>query len=340
MSQSMVSNSIKELIARFPKLDVKRNYNLANQTYFKIGGPAEAYVEIDSAETLSELISYCTQHHVPVTFFGGGSNIIVDDAGVKGLVIKITHSKFEVQQTDPATSKTQIAVGAGLQTALLVRKVIDAGFQGLEYFLGVPGSVGGAVYNNAHYLEDLIGEFVHAVKVITPSGDLLNLSQEECRFGYDRSRFQETNEVIYEVVFGLEKGSKEASLEKVKKATVYRAKTQPLGEPSSGCIFQNVPNNQHLRMQFPEFAEKQFVPGGFLIDQAGLKGTQIGDIAVSVKHAAFFVNKGKGSSEDVKALVKLVKDSVLKQFGVQLEEEVFYIGGTSSQQRDSKETHE
>ena len=216
-------------------------------------------------------------------------------------------------------------VGAGAKTSLFVKATVDHGYTGLEYFLGVPGSLGGAIYNNAHYLEDLIGRHVSRVEVLTESGDFMWLDHQECEFEYDSSRFQRTKEIIYQVEFVLEKGTKEESLELIKKATEYRAKTQPLGLPSSGCIFQNVPNNPELREQFPQFKDRLHVPGGFLIDQAGLKGMKEGDIEVSEKHAAFFVNNGHGTANQVKKLINRVKSIVKEKFSVELKEEVFWL---------------
>ncbi len=295
-------------------------YQLAPQTYFKVGGPAEAYVELSDEQQILQLVKFCRENNVPLTILGGGSNIIVSDQGIQGVVLKLTNDEFEL------VDDNTVRVGAGLKTALLVRKAVDAGLTGLEFFLGVPGNVGGAVYNNAHYLEDLMGEHISRVKIIDEQGRVSWLTNEECRFGYDRSRFQQTKEVILQVEFSLQKGSLEESQEKIRQATVYRAETQPLGVPSSGCIFQNTPNTPELKERFPQFADREFVPGGFLIDQAGLKGAREGDIVVSDKHAAFFVNTGQGKAADIQKLINHVKSTVEEKFGVKLKEEVFWLG--------------
>lgn len=305
-------------VSSFPDLDCSGDYPLKQITYFKVGGPAELFVRIHDLETLQKVIKYTRENQIKHTLLGGASNVIVADAGVSGLVIALNNTNCDI------TEQT-VRAGAGLKTALLVRQTVDAGLTGLEYFLGVPGSVGGAILNNAHYLSHLIGEYVLRVQVVTPEGELAWLSKADCDFGYDHSRFQTSGEIIWQVEFQLPVGTREQSQALIQEATVYRAQTQPLGLPSSGCIFQNVPNTPHLRELFPQFAEKDFVPGGFLIDQAGLKGLREGDLEVSEKHAAFMVNHGQGSSAQLDALIAKVKAVVHEKFGVALQEEVFYI---------------
>lgn len=314
----------EQLSVAFPNWQWQFDFPLAQQTYFKVGGPAEAYIELSQKEETAALVRWCAQQDVSLTLLGGGSNVIVSDAGVPGVVLKLRHTAF--QTGDPLGDLTPAVAGAGLQTALLVRQAVDAGLAGLEFFLGVPGTVGGAVYNNAHYLKDLISTHISRVEILTATGDSQWLSKEECEFGYDSSRFQRTKEVIWQAEFLLPAGNRELSNERIKEATLYRAQTQPLGMPSSGCIFQNVPNTMELQKQFPRFADQPYVPGGFLIDQAGLKGTRQGDIEVSQKHAAFFVNKGKGTAADIRTLIEKVKQTVKEKFGADLREEVFWLG--------------
>ncbi|MEN8253569.1 MAG: UDP-N-acetylmuramate dehydrogenase [Patescibacteria group bacterium] len=313
-------NKIQEKFSKeFPDLKFNFDYPLAPQTYFKIGGPAEIYLEISDKNILAKLIKFSNQNNIKLTILGGASNVIISDEGVKGLILKLTNNNFSAQDL-------RLLVGAGIRMSTLVQQSIDAGFTGLEYFHGVPGNLGGAIYNNAHYLENLIGKHVARVEIINPQGEVIWINQSDCNFSYDHSRFQNSGEVIFAVEFNLKKGSAEASQELIKKSVEYRAKTQPLNLPSSGCIFQNVTNNEKLKKQFPQFAEKSHVPGGFLIDQAGLKGKKVGDIEVSEKHAAFFVNLGTGSSKDVRELIEIVKSRVREKFAVDLQEEVFFIG--------------
>jgi UDP-N-acetylmuramate dehydrogenase len=313
-----MSELAQTLTAQFPDWPFQFEYLLAPRTYFKIGGPAEAYIELADTQRVVDLVTFCHEHAIRLTMLGGASNVIVADQGVRGVVLHLTNSEVE-------NIGTGVRAGAGVKTALLVRQAVDFGYTGLEYFLGVPGTLGGATYNNAHYLQALIAEHISRVEIVDEQGNLRWLDEAECEFAYDYSRFHKTKEVIVRVEFALHQGNKESSMQLIREATEYRARTQPLGLPSSGCIFQNTPNTPKLKQLFPQFAERTHVPGGFLIDQAGLKGERIGDVEVSEKHAAFMINKGQGTEGQLRQLVSLVKQRVKDAFGVELHEEVFYL---------------
>lgn len=313
----------QQLKQDWPNFNLKLNFSLAEQTYFKIGGSAEVYLELSQREQIINLVKYCFEKKIKLTLFGGGSNVVVADEGIKGVVLKLTND--QVDQLQEKDGQVLLRAEAGIKTALLVRQTIDMGLTGLEYYLGVPGTLGGAIYNNAHYLAHLISEHIRVVEVITKEGEALTLSNKECNFGYDRSRFQKSNEIVLAVEFGLMRGSKEESERLMAEATQYRAETQPLGVPSSGCVFRNVPNNDRLKEMFPQFADSEYVPTGFLIDKAGLKGLRVGDLEVSRKHAAFFINTGQGTARDLKQLIKQVKWEVKIKFGIDLTEEIVYL---------------
>lgn len=317
---------VQLLKSKFPQLEFKSHHELAPQTYFKIAGPVEVYVESSDLNQLTQLYGFCHQERIPVTLLGGASNVLITDTGIAGLVIKNTNQNITHQSQRP----NQLTVGAGLQTARLVRASIDHGLTGLEPFLGVPGVVGGAVVNNAHYLERLIGEFVSRVEVATTSGQRVWLDQAECEFEYDHSRFHSSQELILKVEFVLTSGNSAQSQQTLVKAVKHRATTQPLGLPSSGCIFRNPSNTKQLRAQFPQFADREHIPAGFLIDQAGLKGLSQGDAQISEVHAAFIVNHGRATSQDVQTLINQIKTTVYERFSVHLQEEIFHLGNSES----------
>lgn len=311
--------SLQQLFKQaFPDSEALFDEPLAHHTYCKIGGPAEIFCTITTEQALLATLQFCTQHTVPLTILGGGSNVIVADTGVRGMVLHLAN------RTITATDTTVIA-GAGAKTALVVKAATEAKLTGLEYFLGVPGTIGGAVFNNAHYLTDLIGQTIQSVRVFDRTGTSQQLSHQDCQFAYEYSIFQETQEIVWEVNFALQPSTAPAIREKIQKAALYRAQTQPLGEPSSGCIFQNVPNTPELTQTFPELAGKKMVGAGFLIDRAGLKGSRVGGIEVSHKHAAFFINTGQGTAAQVEELVRQVQDTVKTKFGVSLQKEVFLL---------------
>ncbi len=320
-----MSQILTQLQTAFPQLDFQTQWPLGKRSYFKLGGSAEVYLEIEAEKQAAEVIKYCYQHQLKLTVIGHASNVIVSDEGVSGLVLHFKNDSLKKLTEKSADGLDLIRVGAGLRTAFLVRQSVDLGYTGLELFLGVPGTVGGAIYNSSHYLEKLITDYVYRVRVVNQAGQIIELSHDQCRFGYDQSRFHKTNEVILTADFALKPGDPETSEKLLKESTQYRAQTQPLGLPSSGCIFKNTPNTPRLKKMFPQFADLTHVPAGFLIDQAGLKGTRVGQIEVSKKHASFMINRGDGTTQQLKTLITLVKARVKEKFGVELEEEVFYL---------------
>jgi UDP-N-acetylmuramate dehydrogenase len=310
---------------KFPQLSAKFDFVLAPITYMKIGGPAEVFVELNLAEEIVQVVEFCSKNQIKLTVLGGSSNIIISSTGLQGIVISLNNQSYQVLDEKLADGRSVIRVGAGYRTGLFVRKTVDDGFKGLEYFLGVPGKLGGAIYNNAHYLADLIGAHIYRVHVVDADGQTKWVTQAECQFGYDFSAFHQTHDTILEAEFALFPGNKEESMKLIREATLYRANTQPLGEPSSGCYFRNTANTPRLQELFPQYQSRKEFPSAFLIDQAGLKGKKVGGVSVSQKHAAFFINDGSGTSLDVKQLAEIVKQSVEQQFGVQLKEEVFFL---------------
>ncbi len=319
----ITEQDLQRLKHHFPDLKFKANFKLSRITYFKLGGPAELLVKVEELNLLINLLQYCQQHDLRFTILGGASNVIVSDQGVAGLVILTRHQQVEV--LEETQKKTMLQAESGIRTSTLVSEAVEQGLVGLEPFLGVPGRLGGAVFNNAHFKNDYIGDYIHQVEVLDQSGDVIWLSQDECNFDYDNSRFQTSGEVILRVQFNLKHGDKTTSKEKIKEATLYRIRTQPLGMPSSGCIFQNIPNNDDLKKQFPQFKDAEHVSAGFLIDKAGLKGLKQGGAKVSKKHAAFIVNEGNATAQDVLALIEQIKSQVKQEFNVELQEEVFWL---------------
>lgn len=311
------------LTTTFPEIKFQFDYPLSEYSYFKVGGPAEMFVQITDKQQIAAVVKFCHQHDIKLTVLGSASNVVISDQGVSGLILVPAGKDFSVAAQD----QKQIVVQAesGLETSKLVRRSAKVGASGLEPFIGVPGTVGGAVYNNAHYHQKLIGNVVSRVEVVNPEGEIYWLKQDQCRFDYEQSRFQQTDEVILTAEFKLEPGDKAEIKRRIKQSMRYRIKTQPLNKPSSGCIFKNVPNNPRLIQQFPQFADQEYVPAGFLIDQAGLKGKSEGDIEVSSKHAAFLVNNGSGTAQQIKQLINHVQQTIQDKFGVVLETEVFFI---------------
>lgn len=319
-----MDSSFTLLSTQFPTILFEEQKILAPLTYFKIGGVAEVFCTVKEKAILQKIITFCLQHSVPYTVLGGASNVVVNDEGIKGLVIK--NELEQITLVESNTNQGIFYAESGTKMATLVAKTVAQGFTGLEYFLGIPGTLGGATYNNGHYLSHLIGDYITRVEIISEQGELSWLSHDQCEFGYDSSRFHKTKEIIVGVEFTLAKGDAAVSQALIKEATVYRAKTQPLGIPSSGCIFQNTPNTPHLQQLFPQFADQTHVPTGFLVDQAGLKGYTIGGVQVSEKHGAWIINSNNGTAQDVKELIEYIKKTIKEKFDTTIQEEVFYLG--------------
>lgn len=327
-----------ELQNQFPQIEWQERVVLAPFTYMKVGGPAEIFWKAQDRELLEAVVVWLrqTKPDVNLTLLGGASNVVVADAGIDGVVIvnecsqagRVEWSSLEEEAKKAATgfvaqkNVSYFLSETGIKTAILVRHSIDAGLEGLEPFLGVPGTLGGAIFNNAHYTHELIGSFVAAVRVVSKEG-IQWLSHNECEFAYDASRFQRTGEVITQVLFALPEGNAESSLARIREATLRRSSTQPLGTANSGCLFKNAHLTPEQQLQYDG---KETLSAGWLIDQAGLKGERVGGAVVSSKHANFLVNDTQASSADVEALAKKVENTVKEKFGITLEREVFFIG--------------
>jgi UDP-N-acetylmuramate dehydrogenase len=315
----------QRLQTAFPEYQFQFDLPLAEKSYFKIGGPAEVFFLAHSRKELESLLDFVWREKIPFTVLGSASNVLIAQEGIKGLVLQLALQDFQVleETSDHAVVRAEV----GLKTNQFVVKTSQLHLTGMEGFIGVPGTLGGALYNNAHYLGFLIADHLLDVEAYDVElGQEVFFSREKGRFAYEHSIFQERKSlVILAASFSLPKADPVKIRENMREAQERRQKTQPLDLPSSGCFFQNPSNTDNLRKRFPQFAEQSFVPAGFLIDQVGLKGYQIGDIQVSPKHAAFLVNLGKGNEKDVKKIVAEIKQRVKDEFGVVLHEEVFYL---------------
>lgn len=329
---------LSQLQNRFPDLTFQAEVPLAPYTYMKVGGPAEVLWQAKQYPDFKKVAEFVQREQLPVTILGGASNVVVRDGGIRGLVIlngcdAVTHagslhelfednSDFSEEIQKMAENHQVLLAESGIKTALLVRKSVDFGLTGLEPFLGVPGTLGGAVFNNSHYTEELIGNYIAGVEAVDEHGTARWLTNSQCDFRYDHSRFHHFKEIILRALFALKPGDRELSMQKIAQATVKRATTQPLGTANSGCMFQNVVLDAEQQERFG----KKVLSAGWLIDQAGLKGMRVGDAVVSTKHANFVVNEGNATFRDIETLVQKVQEEIQRKFGLSLKQEVFFIG--------------
>ena len=251
---------------------------------------------------------------LPVTLLGGGSNVLVSDTGVRGVVVRYRHG--EIAETSPGLVRA--AGGATLNG--LVRWTISRGFAGLEAWAGTPGTVGGAICGNAHFRGRLMSEMVAAVGLLDENGETRRVTPDRMGFGYDRSRVQETGEVVVWAEFAVAHARVTDLRAEARSSLRFRKRTQPLGVPSAGCAFRNPDPG---RVRIPAGVQ---CAAGALIDAAGLKGCVVGGARVSRKHANFIVTEPGARAQDVRALIARCRADVAAKYGVTLAPEVMFLG--------------
>jgi UDP-N-acetylmuramate dehydrogenase len=301
-----------EIAVRFGEDRVRSEEPLAGYTTFKVGGPAEWFLETRTSDEIVDALRIAHASGVRVTLLGGGSNVLIGDRGVRGLVIRPRGGVIE--QVDAA----RVRADAANTINGLVRWTIQRGIAGLESWAGTPGTVGGAIFGNAHFGGRLIGELVESARLTGIDGVIRELSRDEMEFGYDRSRLQTTGEILLSAVFRVSTGDPVALRDIARQSLAYRKQTQPLDTPSAGCIFQN-PDRAQVPADIPASA-------GALVDRAGLKGAARGDARVSPTHGNFIVNEGRATAADIRSLIDLCRERVGERFGVALQEEIVYLG--------------
>jgi UDP-N-acetylmuramate dehydrogenase len=293
---------------------VRTNAPLAPLTTFRVGGPADWLVDARSGDEIVAALRLAHRAGVPVTMLGGGSNVLVADAGVRGLVIRPRGGDVRALDEGHAQADAAVTING------LVRWTINHGRAGLEAWAGTPGTVGGAIFGNAHFGGRLIGELVERVQLASRDGVTKDVAAEAMAFGYDRSRLQTTGEVLVSAVFRVSSGEPGALRAVARQSLAYRKRTQPLDTPSAGCIFQNPePSRDALPAGIPWSA-------GALVDRAGLKGAAAGGARVSPTHGNFIVNEGAATARDIRELIERCRAAVRDRFGVELRDEIVYLG--------------
>ncbi len=303
------------LTERFGTERVRCDAPLAPFTTFKVGGPADVLLETRSSEEMLDALRLAHRFRTPITLLGGGSNVLVHDAGVRGLVLRPRGG--EVHPAGPLLVRADAAVTING----LVRWTINRGLAGLEAWAGTPGTVGGAIYGNAHWKQVNIGDVVESVRIAKLDGTLLQVPADRMEFDYDDSRLKRTGEVVLWVAFRVQPGASPDDLRlRARESLAFRKQTQPLEAPSAGCVFMNP---DPVRDRVPEGIPPS---AGALVDRAGLKGAVEGAAQVSVTHANFIVNTGGASAADIAALITRCQTTVRERFGVALREEVVRLG--------------
>ncbi len=283
---------------------LERNRSLAGLTSFRIGGRADLFVAVDDEAQLSAAMAAAYQHSVPVFCLGAGTNLLVSDRGIRGLVLTLGAGFASI-----AVYGNRVTVGAALQFRQLVEIVVEHGLRGLEFGEGIPGTVGGGLVMNAGAFGGEIARVVSLVHGVSETGERRALTNQEVGFAYRRSGLPR-GFIITRVEFVLEPGDRETLWAQVHAIRTRRAAHQPGDYPNAGSVFKNPAGN---------FA-------GRLLETAGLKGTRIGGAAFSSRHANFIVNLGGARADDVRRLIELAQDQVRRTTGVWLEPEVKLVG--------------
>lgn len=285
--------------------DARQNEPMSRHTSFKIGGAADAYIQVSNLSQLTKVIAECKKNSERYMIIGNGSNILADDKGFRGTVIKLEGDFRVITLIDDAT----IYCGAGATLAFLCKFALGCGLSGLEFAWGIPGTVGGAIFMNAGAYDGEMKNVVHCVSHITEDGEIGRTEKDGLNFGYRTSVYRNNGCIITGVTLKLRKGNPDSIRAKMDDFMTRRTSKQPLEFPSAGSVFKRPKGN---------FA-------GALIEQCGLKGRSVGGAQVSEKHAGFIINKSNATSDDVKNLIKEIQDSVLKNTGYSLECELIIL---------------
>lgn len=295
-----------EKLAKIVSLDrIKKDEMLKKHTSFNIGGPADYYVIVNNKEELRKLISFAKKENISYFLLGNGSNLLVGDLGIRGIVIKLSGEFDEV-----LVEGKHLKAGAGAMLSKVAKAAMDASLTGLEFAAGIPGSVGGALLMNAGAYGGEMKQVVKAVDLLDAAGNIITLTNEEMKFAYRRSVMKDRELIALSCEIALETGDSVEIRKYMQELASKRKEKQPLEYPSAGSTFKR-----------PEgyFAGK-------LIEDSGLGGYSVGDAQVSMKHKGFVINKGNATAEDVKNLIESVTQIVKDKQGVALEPEVIMVG--------------
>lgn len=313
------------------KFRIIKNELLAFHTTFRIGGKARYFFVAKTSQDLIQALLWARKSKLPYLILGGGSNVLISDKGFSGLVIKMQNTKCKVQEN-------KIIAEAGVLLSRLVDLAQQHSLSGLEYFVNIPGTLGGAIYGNAGWPAGRknIGDLVENIELLMPDNKIRKVSQEWMRFSYRSSRLKNfmvnKRPIILSATLKLKKDKKEKIQKRAKEILATRIKNIPHGY-SAGCIFKNVKITQRFRIpplfkndqKLKVFLKKKMIPAGWLIEKCYLKGKKIGGAKISEGHANFIINFNQAKARDVLGLINLAKQKVKEKFKINLEEEIQII---------------
>ncbi|MFA5047767.1 MAG: UDP-N-acetylmuramate dehydrogenase [Patescibacteria group bacterium] len=325
-------NIIMEVVekAKLLGIIIKQNEPLSVYTTFRIGGAAKYFALAKNIEEIEKLWALAEKDKLPVLILGGGSNILINNAGFLGLVIKINNSRFKIKED-------LIECEAGALLSKVMGEAMGAGLLGLEWAAGIPGTIGGAIRGNAGAYGGEMSHSVKSVKILR-KGKIKELKNKDCQFNYRQSIFKETDnrDIILSAVLKLARASNPAKIEEAKERIrkTLKERGQKFGGFSAGSVFKNIclstEEIKKFKDRFPQlpsqFVEYRKIPAAWLIDECGLRGRQIGGAKISDSHAGIIINETEATAEDVIMLISVIKQKVRSKFSIQLMEEIEYVG--------------
>lgn len=309
---------MEELIKQFGDR-IQKQKDLSPYFTLRAKTSAEYYIEAESREDIIKAVTITAKHGIPLFILGGGSNTIVLKDMIHGLVLRNRYMKMEILTEEKEYA--EVLFSSGYPMSRVVNETVKKGFEGFEYHLGLPGTLGGGIYMNSKWTKNLsyIGDNLISATLVDQEGNEKKVDREYFQFTYDFSILQKTGEIVLEAVFKLMKEDPAVLEKRSKDALAYRKETQPFGVATGGCFFQNISDEEKEAHHLPTKS------AGYLIDKAGLKGKQIGGFKISDKHANFVINTGNGSPEDLHKMLEFIRSTIKEKYGVDLKEEVIIV---------------
>jgi UDP-N-acetylmuramate dehydrogenase len=310
-----INENVKEWLKTFLEDSVSFNELMSRHTSFRVGGPADAFAIPEDEDELIELIRGLRQRNLKFLVIGHGTNLLVKDAGFRGIIILL---KKALNQINLNSGDDMVDAMAGVPLSRLCRIALKNGLAGINFALGIPGTVGGAIATNAGTWMGNMGDVLSKVKVLFPDGEIRTIAREKLRFSYRQLLWENEESCMLALTpivlvgsFALKSGNPEKIRKEAREIVLWRKESQPSWLPSAGCFFKNPASEK---------------TAGQLIDLAGLKGKSFGGAEISSRHANFIINRKNASASDILVLMEIIQDTVMKKFNILLEPEVRIIG--------------
>ena len=312
-----IKSLLEKANLKIPKENIKYNEPMKKHISFKVGGIADCYIKIENISELKQILKFSKENKIPFFIIGNGSNILVTDKGIRGIVIQIKINKFEIIKNPNNKNKqneknqdVQVIIGAGNKMAEIAQKLLKENITGFEELSGIPGTIGGAIKMNAGAYKKEIKDILESATVIDYEGNIIKLNNQDLKFEYRKSILFQKKYIVIEAELNLKTGKQDNIKTKMEEYKKNRFEKQPIEYPSAGSTFKRGEN---------------FITAK-LIDEAGLKGYSIGDAQVSNKHAGFIINKGNATAQEILELIEYVKKKVYETSKEKISLEIEIVG--------------